>query len=67
MASVTLVHSEETLTVSALELIKNCSLFENNPALLVSPYQLNSLETSAVSRVSLLTAAHSGTTGGAAA
>jgi hypothetical protein len=42
MASVILVHSEETLTVSALQLIKNYSLFENNPALLVSPYQVKS-------------------------
>jgi hypothetical protein len=42
MASVTLVRPEEMPTLSALQLIKNCRLVENNPALLVYPYQVRS-------------------------
>jgi hypothetical protein len=42
MASVTLVHPEETLTTSALQAMAKCSLFQKNPALLVAPYRVQS-------------------------
>jgi hypothetical protein len=42
MASVTLLHPEETFTISALQAMTKCSLFQNNPALLVSPYRVQS-------------------------
>jgi uncharacterized coiled-coil protein SlyX len=43
MASVTLLHPEETFRVPVRQVICKCSLFENNPALTVSPYQVQSL------------------------
>jgi hypothetical protein len=42
MASVTLVHPEDTLTVPVQHAIKKRSLFQNNPALTVTPYQVQS-------------------------
>jgi hypothetical protein len=42
MASVTLVHPEETLTVSLLQAITKCGLFQTNPALAAIPYALHS-------------------------
>jgi hypothetical protein len=44
------VHPKEMLTVSALQLIKNRSLFENNPASLVYPYQVRSSAPLPISR-----------------
>jgi hypothetical protein len=42
MNSVTLVHPEETLIVSALEAMPQCSLFEENPILTTFPYRVQS-------------------------
>jgi hypothetical protein len=42
MTSVTLVHPEETFTVPLLQTVNKCSLFQNNPALLDSPYRVQS-------------------------
>jgi hypothetical protein len=42
MASVTLVHSEATLTVPALQAIAKCALFQTTPALAAAPYALRS-------------------------
>jgi hypothetical protein len=42
MSSVTLLHPEETFTLPALQAIIKCSLFQNNPTLLVSPYRVQS-------------------------
>jgi hypothetical protein len=42
MSSVTLLHPQETFTIPTLQVINKCSLFQNNPALLVSPYRLQS-------------------------
>jgi hypothetical protein len=42
MAFVTLIHLEETFTIPALQATTKCSLFQNNPALLVSPYRVQS-------------------------
>jgi hypothetical protein len=42
MASVTLVHPEETLTVSALQAITKCNLFQKNIMLTVAPYRVQS-------------------------
>jgi predicted RNase H-like nuclease (RuvC/YqgF family) len=42
MASVTLIHPEQTVTVPVVQAINKCSLFQNNPALLVAPYQVAS-------------------------
>jgi FtsZ-binding cell division protein ZapB len=42
MSSVTLLHPEETFKIPALRAITKCSLFQNNPSLLVSPYQVQS-------------------------
>jgi hypothetical protein len=42
MASVTLVHPEETLLVSALQAMTKCRLFEKNPTLITSPYLVQS-------------------------
>jgi hypothetical protein len=40
VTSVTLLHSEEIFTIPALQAITKCSLFQNNPTLLVSPYRV---------------------------
>jgi hypothetical protein len=42
IASVTLLHPEETFTMPVLQAITKCSLFQNNPILLVSPYRIQS-------------------------
>jgi hypothetical protein len=42
MASVTLVHPEETLRIPIPHAMTKCNLFQNNPALLTSPYRLQS-------------------------
>jgi hypothetical protein len=42
MAFVTLLHPEETFTIPILQAINKCSLFQNNPTLLSSPYQIQS-------------------------
>jgi hypothetical protein len=42
MTSVTLIHPEETMTISALQAITKCNLFERNPALTTSPYKVQS-------------------------
>jgi hypothetical protein len=42
MASVTLVHSEETLTVPAVQMLAKCSQFQKNTTLLDAPYQVQS-------------------------
>jgi hypothetical protein len=42
MTSVILVHPEETFTLSILHAITKCHLFQHNPALLLSPYSLQS-------------------------
>jgi hypothetical protein len=42
MASVTLLHPEETFTIPVRLAITNCSLFENNPALTAFPYRVHS-------------------------
>jgi hypothetical protein len=43
MTSVTLLHSEKTFKIPALQVITKCSLFQNNPTLLISPYRIQSL------------------------
>jgi uncharacterized coiled-coil protein SlyX len=42
MDSVTLLHPEETFTIPALQAKTKCSLFQQNPTLLVSPSRLQS-------------------------
>jgi hypothetical protein len=42
MSSVTLLHPEQTFTIPTLQVMTKCSLFQNNPALLVSPYRVQS-------------------------
>jgi hypothetical protein len=42
MASLTLVHPEETFTIPALQAMNKCSLFQNNPTLRISPYRVQS-------------------------
>jgi hypothetical protein len=42
MASLTLLHSEEMFTLPALQAMTKCSLFQNNPTLLGSPYRVQS-------------------------
>jgi hypothetical protein len=42
MTSVTLIHPEQTLTVPIRQMITKSSLFQNNPALLATPYQVQS-------------------------
>jgi hypothetical protein len=42
MELVTLIHPEATLTVSALQAMTKCSLFEKNPTLTTSPYRIQS-------------------------
>jgi hypothetical protein len=42
MSSVTLVHPEEMLTVSAVQAATKCRLFQKNPTLLISPYRIQS-------------------------
>jgi hypothetical protein len=42
MASVTLLHLEETFTIPALQAMVKCSLFQNRPFLLASPYRIES-------------------------
>jgi hypothetical protein len=42
MASVTLLHPEETFTIPALQAMMKCSLFQNRPILLASPYRIQS-------------------------
>jgi hypothetical protein len=42
MDSVILVHSEETLTVSVLQAIFKCSVFQNNPSLAAAPHWIQS-------------------------
>jgi hypothetical protein len=42
MASVTLLHPKETFKIPVLQVINKCSLFQNNPILLISPYQVQS-------------------------
>jgi hypothetical protein len=42
MALVTLLHPEETFKILALQAMTKCSLFQNNPSFLVSPYRLQS-------------------------
>jgi hypothetical protein len=42
MASVTLLHPEETFTIPILQAMNKCCLFQNNPALLIAPYRVQS-------------------------
>jgi hypothetical protein len=42
MTTVDLVHPGATLTVARRSLFLNCTLFENNPTLLASPYRVKS-------------------------
>jgi hypothetical protein len=42
MASVTLLHPEETFTIPALQAMNKCSLFQKNSTLTVSPYRVQS-------------------------
>jgi hypothetical protein len=42
MSVVTLVHPDETFTVTAQHLVRQCGLFNNNAALLVPPYTVRS-------------------------
>jgi uncharacterized coiled-coil protein SlyX len=42
MSSVSLLHPEETFTIPALQAMNKCSLFQNNPTLLSSPYRIQS-------------------------
>jgi hypothetical protein len=42
MSSVTLLHPEETFKIPTLQTINKCSLFQNNPTLLSSPYRVQS-------------------------
>jgi hypothetical protein len=42
MATVTLLHLEETLTIPTLQATTKFSLFQTNPTLLTSPYRLQS-------------------------
>jgi hypothetical protein len=42
MDSVTLVHPKETLTVPVLQAITKWNLFQKNPALMFSPYRVQS-------------------------
>jgi hypothetical protein len=42
MSSVTLLHPEETFTIPTLQAMMKCSLFQNNPTLLLSPYRVQS-------------------------
>jgi hypothetical protein len=42
MASVTLLHPEETFIIPALQSMNKCSLFQNRPILLASPYRIES-------------------------
>jgi hypothetical protein len=42
MTSITLLHPEQTLTVSALQAMNKCSLFQKNPTFLITPYQVQS-------------------------
>jgi hypothetical protein len=42
MSSIPLVHPDATLTVSIFQAIVKCTLFENNPALTISPYRVES-------------------------
>jgi hypothetical protein len=42
MASVVLVHPQETRQVSGLQLITKCDLFRNDLTLVVSPYNIKS-------------------------
>jgi hypothetical protein len=37
-----LLHPEETFTIPTLQAMTKCSLFQNNPTLLVSPYRVES-------------------------
>jgi hypothetical protein len=48
MASVTLIHPEKTFTVPVVHAMNKCSLFQKNPALLASPYRVQSLVTLSV-------------------
>jgi hypothetical protein len=50
MSSVTLLHPEETFTIPTFQVMNKCSLFQNNPTLLVSPYRLQSLVSLSVFR-----------------
>jgi hypothetical protein len=42
MSSLTLLHPEETFRLPVLEVMIKCSLFRNNPALLIPPYAVQS-------------------------
>jgi hypothetical protein len=42
MASVTLLHPEETFTIPSPQAMNKCSLFQNNPTLTTSPYRVES-------------------------
>jgi hypothetical protein len=42
MTSVTLLHPEESFKIPPLQVINKCSLFQNNPTLLGSPYRIQS-------------------------
>jgi hypothetical protein len=42
MGSITLLHPEETFAIPTLQAMTKCSLFQNNPTLLVSPYRVQS-------------------------
>jgi hypothetical protein len=42
MALVTLLHPEKMFTIPILQAINKCSLFQNTPTLLVSPYRIQS-------------------------
>jgi uncharacterized coiled-coil protein SlyX len=48
MASVTLIHPEKTFTVSTVQAVIKCGLFQNNPALLAAPYRVQSSVTLSV-------------------
>jgi hypothetical protein len=42
MTSITLVHPEDSVTISIPQAITKCNLFQNNPTLTVSPYRVQS-------------------------
>jgi hypothetical protein len=48
MASVTLIHPEKMFTVPVVQATNKCSLFQNNPTLLASPYRVQSSVTLSV-------------------
>jgi hypothetical protein len=50
MALVTLLHPEQTVKIPTLQVMTKCSLFQNNPTLLTSPYRIQSSVTLSIFR-----------------